>query len=334
MIPVVDKNQVPLMPCSEKRARQMVTSKKATPFWKRGIFCIRLNKEPSSRNCQQVAVGVDPGSKKEGFTVKSASHTYLNIQADAVTWVSKRIETRRDLRRSRRFRNTPCRKNRMGRSRGSIPPSTRARWSWKLRILKWLSKIYPITDVVIEDIKARTIGKRRWDKSFSPLQVGKNWFYSVVIELASLTLKHGWETKELRDKLGLRKTSRKLAEVFSAHCVDSWVLANDMVGGHIKPESERLLCIVPLQLHRRMLHRMVPSKGGRRNLYGGTRSMDLRRGTIAKHPRWGLTYVGGFYAGRLCLHSLISGKRVSSKVKRQDIRPLSFSSWRFYRVPS
>ena len=34
-----------------------------------GIYCIRLNKEPSDRNTQEIVVGVDPGSKKEGFTV-------------------------------------------------------------------------------------------------------------------------------------------------------------------------------------------------------------------------------------------------------------------------
>ena len=91
MIPVVDKQQQPLMPCSEKRAYQMVVAKKATPFWKKNIFCIRLNVEPSSRNMQDIVVGIDPGSKKEALTVKSESHTYLNIQVDAVTHVKDDI---------------------------------------------------------------------------------------------------------------------------------------------------------------------------------------------------------------------------------------------------
>ena len=310
----------------------MISSKKATPFWKRGIFCIRLNKTPSSRKLQQVAVGVDPGSKKEGFTVKSRGHTYLNIQADAVTWVRDHVETRRALRRSRRYRNTPCRANRLNRAKGSTPPSTRARWGWKLRVLSWLSKVYPVTDIVVEDIKARTMGKRRWDQSFSPLEVGKNWFYDEVRKSASLTLRQGWETKGLRDQLGLKKASRKMAEVFSAHCVNSWVLANDIVGGHVEPENERLLCVVPLQFHRRMLHRMVPSKGGKRAPYGGTRSMGLKRGTLVKHPKWGLTYVGGSSGGRVSLHSLQTGRRLNQNTRASDIRVLSFSSWRTYSI--
>src|ERR1019366_6870080 len=104
MVPVVDSNQKPLMPCSEKRARQMIEKRKATYFWKLGIFCIRLNFEPVSRHMQQICVGIDPGSKKEGFTVKSRAHTLLNIQADAVTWVKNAVETRRMMRRSRRRR--------------------------------------------------------------------------------------------------------------------------------------------------------------------------------------------------------------------------------------
>ena len=71
MVPVVDKDQKPLMPCSEKRARKMIESKKATYFWHLGVFCIRLNTEPSARNTQIISLGIDPGSKREGFTVKA-----------------------------------------------------------------------------------------------------------------------------------------------------------------------------------------------------------------------------------------------------------------------
>ena len=58
------------MPTTPQRASQWIKSGKATPFWKNGVFCVRLNVEPSTRYTQEIAVGVDPGSKKEGFTVK------------------------------------------------------------------------------------------------------------------------------------------------------------------------------------------------------------------------------------------------------------------------
>jgi hypothetical protein len=109
----------------------------------------------------------------------------LNIQADAVTWVKDAVGVRRNMRRARRFRKTPCRKPRFDPSqaqdkRGGIPPSTKARWQWKLRLCNWLAKLYPISILVVEDIKAKTKGKRKWDSSFSPLEVGKKWFYSEL----------------------------------------------------------------------------------------------------------------------------------------------------------
>jgi len=214
----------------------------------RGLFYIQLL-DREDGEVQDVAVGIDPGSKKEALTVKSEAHTYLNIQADAVTWVKDAVEVRRNMRRARRFRKTPCRANRKNRARGGIPLSTKARWQWKLRLCRWLSKIFPITVFVVEDIKAVTKGQRRWDGSFSPLQVGKRWFYEELSKLAQVEIKQGYETKELRDVHGLRKISNKRAEVFEAHCVDSWVLANWWTGGHIKPDNTRLLCITPLRFH-------------------------------------------------------------------------------------
>jgi hypothetical protein len=83
------------------------------------------------------------------------------------------VKTRREMRRSRRFRKTPCRANRRNRKRGGLPPSTKARWQWKLRVIRWLAKIIPITEFVVEDIKAKTRGQRRWDVMFSPLQVAR-----------------------------------------------------------------------------------------------------------------------------------------------------------------
>lgn len=99
-VPVFDKNQNPLMPATPSRAYRWMNSKKAVGFWKKGVFCVRLNQDPSDNKKQDIAIGVDPGSKKEGYTVKSKAHTYLNIQADAVDWVKDSVETRRNARRA------------------------------------------------------------------------------------------------------------------------------------------------------------------------------------------------------------------------------------------
>ena len=64
-VPVVDKDQNPLMPTTPARAKKWIRSGKATPFWRNGVFCVRLNQEPSHPYKQEICVGVDPGSKKE-----------------------------------------------------------------------------------------------------------------------------------------------------------------------------------------------------------------------------------------------------------------------------
>jgi len=327
-VPVVNQQQEPLMPTTPSRAKRWIKSGKATPFFKKGIFCVRLNVEPSNQETQEIAVGIDPGSKKEGFTVKSLAHTYLNIQTDAVTWVKDAVEIRRNMRKARRSRNTPCRINRQNRKRGGLSPSTKARWQWKLRICNQLKRIFPIEVFVVEDIKAKTFkNKIKWNTSFSPLEVGKNWFYTELEKLGKVELKQGYETKELRDLLGLQKIKEKTAEVFEAHCVDSWVLASSWVGGKV-PDNKQLLLVTSLRLHRRQLHKLQPEKDGIRKLYGSTRSLGFKRGSLVKHPRYGITYVGGNSKNRISLHSLKTGQRLCQNVKVEDCKFLSYNSER------
>ena len=327
-VPVVDSGQTPLMPTTVSRARKSIKSGKATPFWKRGVFCIRFNIEPSAREYSQIALGVDPGSKREAFTIKSRFHTYLNVLTETPHWVKDAVEGRRNARRVRRYRNVSCRKNKKNRARGGLPPSTKARWQWKERIANWILRMYPITDIVIEDIKAQTKGKRKWDVSFSPLEVGKQWFYDRIGALCRLTIKQGHETAALRKKHSLKKNKSKLADAFDCHNVDSWVLANAVVGGHRKPDNINLIKLVPLQFHRRQLHVFQPAKGNIRKPYGGTRSVGFTRGSIVKYKKHGVCYIGGTMGGKVSLHESFTGKRATQSAKVSDIKFFSYASWR------
>ena len=326
-VPVKSKDGEQLMPTSPPVARHLIKSGKATPYWNNGIFCIRLNYETTEYK-QEIAVGVDPGSKKEGFTVKSEAHTYLNVQTDAHSKVGKKIEKRRELRRTRRSRSCPNRKNRTNRhpaNKERIPAGTRARWDWKLRILDWLSNMYPVTHVCVEDIKARTIKRaKKWNSSFSPLEVGKSWFYGEIQKRWTLFTLQGWETKELRDRLGLKKSSKKLAETFDAHCVDSWCLAYHTVGGVDVPDNTDIFCIAPIPVSRRELHRQNPQKNGIRSRYGGTvLAQGLVKNTLVKHVKHGLTRLSGINAkGLFSIYSL-DGKRITTGAKRQDFKVLT-----------
>ncbi len=64
LVPVMDiDGKTPLMPTKKHRAMRLIERGDATPFWCKGVWCIRLNREPSARNLQTIVVGVDPGSK-------------------------------------------------------------------------------------------------------------------------------------------------------------------------------------------------------------------------------------------------------------------------------
>jgi hypothetical protein len=334
-VPVFDSNNRPLMPTKPQRADRWVKSGKATPFWKKGVWCIRLNIEPSSRHLQPICIGVDPGSKREAFTVKSQAHTYFNIQSHAVDWVKDAEEVSTNMRRARRFRKTPCRSPKKNYDRGEfLPPSTKARWQAKLRLIKFLAQLFPVSRIAVEDVKARTWkGARRWNTSFSPLEVGKLWFYSECRRLATLELFDGFEhTYQTRQELGLKKLKNKLSTDFHAHCVDSWVLAYLVAGGEPKPENQTVMEFIPLRFHRRQLHRLEHAKGHIRSPYGGTLSMGFKRGGIAKYPKYGTVYIGGSSKGRVSLHSLETGKRLCQNAKPEDIKFLSYNSWRFHHA--
>ena len=351
-VPVVEKDQNPLMPTKPSRAKKWIKSGKATPFWNNGVFCVRLNVNPSAQYKQEICIGVDPGSKKEGLTVKSGDSTYLNVQADAHNKAGKKIEKRRELRRGRRSRKCPNRKNRTNRlaNAARIPAGTRARWDYKLRILDWLAKMFPITHVCVEDIQAVTRkGSRKWNSSFSPLEVGKQWFYAEIKKRWQLFTLRGWQTKEIRDSLGLKKSKQKLSSEFAAHCVDSWCLAAYVVDDNGKfrfdpaskdsdlseeanesaPDNTEVLTIAPIPIRRRELHRQNPQRGGKRPRYGGTRCLGYAKGTLVKHVKHGIAVICGFQNNGLSLQPINGGKRICLSAKIEDCKILTRLNFRY-----
>jgi len=328
-VPVVNSQQNPLMPTNPWKAERLIRSGKATPFWKMGIFCIRLNYE-TPKNVQSIVVGIDPGSKREAFTIKSCSSTYLNIQTNAIIGIKNKILSRKFARRCRRFRKTPyriCRRNRK-RSDNWIPPSIKARWDFKINLVKKLKKIYPITNIIIEDVKAKSHKEEKnWNKSFSPLQTGKNYAYKQFRELGSFTLIYGFDTAKFRDKYGLTKIYEKLSDKFEAHCVDSWCIANSIYEG--KLDNKEILRAIPIMFYKRQLHVFNFVKGGRRKNFGGTRSLGFKRGSFIKHPKYGIAIIGGTRCGKLTLWCPKTKKRLTKVAKPEDCKFLSYNNMWF-----
>ena len=327
-VPVTSQDGKRLMPTRPDKAGMLIKKRLATPPIGLMVYSVLDSTTIQKNTHKRIVVGVDPGSKKEGFTIKSEAHTYLNVQADAHNKVGKKVEKRRELRRGRRSRKCPNRKNRTNRlaNRERIPAGTRARWDWKLRILDWFSKLYSITHVCVEDIKARAINHaKKWNQSFSPLEVGKQWFYTEIEKRWKLLTLQGYETKEIRDRLGLKKSSKKLSETFDAHCVDSWCLAYHAVGGTAIPDNTDIFCISPIPIRRRELHRQNPQKCGKRPRYGGTvLGQGFIKNTLVNHVKYGLTRLSGVNAkGLFALYNLQGTKRLTTGAKCSDFKTLT-----------
>ena len=335
MVPVLSSLGKPLMPCHPARARELIKQGRAVRRWYRGIFAIKLI-DRSEGVIQQVVTGIDPGSKREAFTVKSQGRTYLNIMSDSVVWVSGRLYLRRCLRAFRRSRFTPCRKNKYNKRVNSkgLNPSFKSRWQIKLNIMKWLMRLYPISEVAVENIiSKKRRGKSKFNFYFSQVEIGKNWFYEALKDIGLiLHVIPAYYTKELRDKYGLKKGGNKKEERFRAHNVDSWTIANSILEGSSVVDNKVIFRIIPIPFHRRQLHRMQPEKKGIRKTYGGTISHGFKRGSVIRHKKWGLSYVGGAIRDRISLHSLKTGKRLCYNAKPKECNFLYMTKWRTYVV--
>jgi hypothetical protein len=70
-------------------------------------------------------------------------------------------------------------------------------------------------------------------------------------------------------------------------------------------------------------------KGGK-----GTRSLSLKRGTLLRHPRYGLCTVGGFDRNKqtISLHAYRTNTRLTQRAKVKDCRILTWVAWRCWLV--
>ena len=338
-VPVLSSTGKPLMPCHPARARELVRKGKATKRYLKGIFCIQLT-EREDGYIQPIAIGVDPGSKMNGYCVKSGDHTYINIQQPAKNGkaVKDAVETRANARGARRSRNTPCRQPRFNnRSRKDfIPPSTRARWQHIWNTVKLLSRLYPITHTAVEDIFTELKkGQKRRNSNFSPIMAGKNWLYNRIMDEGyELKKLRGRTTAKLRRDAGVYKDPRKLDFNFHTHAVDAWVLANSIVGGHLYPDYIGLTKIKRYECSRRQLHRFNPDKGGVRRRYGGTiLPHGLRKGTLVKYtPKKAtdgyLTLVTGYSEkSGYSLNYIDDAKRYTHNGKLEYMQILHQTKW-------
>jgi len=114
----------------------------------------------------------------------------------------------------------------------------------------------------------------------------------------------------------------------------SRVLAASQTGAEL-PTTEGIHYLVPLRWHRRQLHRLQPAKGGGRGEKEGRRDhmLGLKKGTLVKHIKYGLCYVGENLKERFSLHSLRTGRRRTQEARREEFTVLTRVTFRTQFLP-
>ena len=159
MVFVLDKHKKPLMPCTEKRARQLLEKKRAV-IHKMFPFTIRLkDRTQEESELQDIRLKLDPGAKTTGIAILTNENVILLGELQHKTTIKKNLESRRTLRRGRRNRKTRYRKPRFlnrTRNKGWLPPSLEARVDQTLHLVEKFKKLMPITDISSEHVKFDT----------------------------------------------------------------------------------------------------------------------------------------------------------------------------------
>lgn len=330
-VPVLTLDDTPLMPTEYRRACAWVEAGKAE--WVSNdlnIKAVRLLREPSGRDTQPIALGVDPGKHFTGVGVQSAKATLLTLHLCLpFERVKARKAAQRILRRARRgrrinrkvpFHLRAHRQKRFNnRRKKGLPPSVRANAEMEQRVIQEVMRLFPVSVVIWEMVKADidlTSGRRkaRSGKGFSPVMLKQAMMLRWLQQFTPIQERHGWETANLRNYLGLVKSHEKKEQSPRSHAVDGVTLAcfgflnYDAViqgreygkqwVGEVKLTSCPFRVITRPQLYRRQLHFENFGKGSIRKRKGGTITpFGFRSGDFVQARKAGRFYrgwIGGF----------------------------------------
>jgi hypothetical protein len=325
-VPVISKDGKPLMPTKPSRARRWIKEGKAVgKFNDLGIFYVQLTIEPSDTKTQAIAIGIDPGKLFSGIGVQSSRFTLWKAHLELpFKRVRERMDNRRLMRRNRRgrrinrnisFELRAHRQERFSNRRKSkLAPSIRSNRQLELRVVSELAKIYPISDIYFEYVKADvdlTSGRKgaKSGKGFSAVMVGQKWAIEQLSKIATVHTQLGWQTSNLRKYLRLEKSKNKAEQSPESHANDGITLACfqfldylpfHTANGHghewkgsVNVTDASFAIVKRPPISRRQLHLMVPHKGGKRRKYGGsTTRHGFRKADLVSSPK-GISYVSG-----------------------------------------
>ena len=144
MVYVLSVDGVPLMPCTEAKARHLLKQHRArrvrnTPFTIILKFVVDGHVQP-------VALGVDPGYRHIGLSATGNGKVLFEAISECRTDIPKLMEKRLSLRRGRRHRNTRYRKPRFdnrvhSKHRGWFAPSVEQRIGYHIHLIDFVCRL-------------------------------------------------------------------------------------------------------------------------------------------------------------------------------------------------
>lgn len=273
----------PLTPTTNAKARKLMQGRQAVPVWSKfGQFGIQMIVD-TGKVVPKTALGIDFGTKFEGYTVVVGKENNL-----AVMWLLpdkkklvKKLEERRRLRRTRRWRNCGRRECRVDNRerKGFIVPAQMLIINSRLKSIKEFFGCYPIDVVALEDV-CFNHRDNRWGKNFSTIEAGKHFINELIREKANLQFYKGFDTEACRDKYHYKKSHIKDAKVFNSHCSDALAIATDIFAKKHLAQGKLIIVDDRYRPVRRKLHDTQPAKGGIRDKYSTGNYKGIRKGSM------------------------------------------------------
>jgi hypothetical protein len=284
---VIGVDGKPLTPVKPQRAKRLMKEKQAMPVWNKfSRFGIQMIVD-TRKETPKTVLGQDWGTKFEGYSLISGKENVLNVMLKLPDKkkLIKKLEERKHLRRARRWRNCKRRESRFDNRKREdfVAPSQLQVVNSRLKCMDEFFKCYPIQKVAIEDVNFNH-RDNRWGKNFSTVEIGKQKIFKHIREKVgteNLILFNGYDTQEYREKLGLKKSHDKSGKIFSSHCVDSFVIANEL--SNANPNKNLVFVDDNYRFVRRKLHDTQPSKGNIRAKFSSGNFKGIRKGTICEY---------------------------------------------------
>lgn len=152
---VLASDGTPLMPTTRcGKVRRLLRDGLARVV-RRVPFVIQLNYETSTKEVDELTLGVDAGYKHVGFSVTSQSREYYACGHKLRTDIQKKLSGRTALRRNRRSRKTRYRKVRLlnrksSKPTGWLPPSVHQKIDDHINQIARIHQFLPIGKIIVE----------------------------------------------------------------------------------------------------------------------------------------------------------------------------------------